>query len=387
MSWRRHKHHYDRYQNYVKYQNRHARIFFYEPWMVKESLILTIVITFLAAIPINLIYLGALPFSISLLSNDKFIRDFIILFIVAAIYNKAASRKARLWEAFTIALFMATVVMTSFSFGKLDNISGFAISIAVLFITSYVALLIGLKASTRGRNRISNGVSVFVRFILIVLFIVLLSGFAFSTSKYLSTHNSLASINKSISNITGSLHKIANTTGSIIAPLQQINNTWVSNFFANVSVQRSIPYLYCKNLSTFAKTRFNTMVSDYGISHYGYDQDFKKFYGNVYNTYFAEEVFYPSGSPVDFVNEVISTAPLHWQLLANRTFTYYGYYLQNGHTYAIYGPDNGYQPCPVTEIPGPNINIPQYFAQYGCSVAVENETWFVIEIASACPLK
>jgi hypothetical protein len=39
-------------------------------------------------------------------------------------------------------------------------------------------------------------------------------------------------------------------------------------------------------------------------------------------TLFAEEVFYSSSSPADFVNEVISKAPLHWQLLTNRMFIY-----------------------------------------------------------------
>jgi hypothetical protein len=45
------------------------------------------------------------------------------------------------------------------------------------------------------------------------------------------------------------------------------------------------------------------------------DQDFNNFYGEVYNAYFAEEVFYPNSTQADFVSEVISTAPLHWQLL------------------------------------------------------------------------
>lgn len=367
------------------YISRRSFGFLYEPWMVKESLILAIIVTFLAALPIGLVYFGNFPFGVSLFSSNMFIWDFIVLFVIAAIYGKIASGKAHLWEAFTIASFMAIVAITTFGFGKIDNIGNFILSIVLLFIVCYVALIIGRKAGTRGRNRISNGISIFIRIILIVFLIIMLSGFAFGIQKYLVTYSNLSSINNGISNVTSALNKIANTTGSIITSQQQINSAWVSNFFANVSVQRGMPYRYCQNLSTFAKLRFNTMVSDYGISHYGYDQDFNNTYGGVYNTYFAEEVFYPSGSPSNFVNQIEATAPLHWQLLVNETFVYYGYYVHNGPTYVIYGPDNGYQPCPVTEIPGPNINIPQYFAQYGCSVAVENETWFVIEIASACP--
>ena len=129
------------------------------------------------------------------------------------------------------------------------------------------------------------------------------------------------------------------------------------------------------------------MAANYEVSHYGYDQDFQDSYGVIYNTAFGEEVFYPSGySPSAYVSQIQSTAPLHWQLLSNSTYRVYGYYIANGPTYEIYGPDGGYGgPCPVTEIPGPNINIQQYFAQYGCSVTEANDTWFVIEIASSCP--
>lgn len=128
------------------------------------------------------------------------------------------------------------------------------------------------------------------------------------------------------------------------------------------------------------------MAANYGISHYGYDQDFSNFYGTIYNTYFAEEVFYPSGTARAYLEQIQSTAPLHWQLLSNSTYSYYGYHVQNGPTYEILGPGGGYGAlCPVTEIPGPNIDITRYFAQYGCTVEEANKTWFVIELASSCP--
>jgi len=181
---------------------------------------------------------------------------------------------------------------------------------------------------------------------------------------------------------------LTNTTHNS-ATYSVINNTWVEQFFENVSLIRGSSYYYCQNLSDFAKVRFNTMVTDYGISHYGYDQDFDRIYGNLsftQNTSFGEEVLYPSGyTPKAFISELKTSAPLHWNMLANKTFVYYGYDIQNGSTYVIYGPNGGYSPCPTTEIPGPNINISQYFAQYGCTVDTENETWFVMELSSSCP--
>jgi hypothetical protein len=165
-----------------------------------------------------------------------------------------------------------------------------------------------------------------------------------------------------------------------------VNDAWVAQFFAAVSSARGNSYSSCTSLSNFAKVRFNTMSANYGISHYGYDQDFQSYYGTIYNTYFGEEVLYPSGySPSGYVSDIQSSAPLHWQELASNNYNYYGYDIQSGPTYEIYGPDGGYALCPVTEIPGPNINVSQYFASYGCSVVVSNQTWFVIELASACP--
>lgn len=172
----------------------------------------------------------------------------------------------------------------------------------------------------------------------------------------------------------------------------ELDAGWATELFNNISTVRGEQYSYCSNLSQFAQVRFNTMSTgnNYTVSHWGYDQNFDEFYGGVYNTYFAEEVFYPNiglggDTPNSYMNQIQTTAPLHWQLLVDDNYSYYGYYIQTGPTYVIYGPDGGYAVCPVTEIPGPNINISQFFAQYGCTVQESTETWLVIEIASACP--
>lgn len=179
-------------------------------------------------------------------------------------------------------------------------------------------------------------------------------------------------------------------TTNITKQQSQSSSVWATEFFQNLSADRGTQYSYCPSLSQFAKLRFNTMSANYGISHYGYDQDFSNFYGTIYNTYFAEEVFYPNlglfgDTPSSYPSYIESKAPIHWQLLMDNNYSYYGYNIQNGPNYEIYGPDGGYAVCPVTEIPGPNINLTQFFAQYGCSVVVVNTTWFVMELASACP--
>ena len=214
---------------------------------------------------------------------------------------------------------------------------------------------------------------------------------------YLSSQNQVSSYNQ------WAYHPPANTTTTSTVNTTSVSTTstttisqaasdasWVAQFFQNVSSERGSQYGYCPSLSQFAKVRFSTMAANYGISHYGYDKDFSSYYGTIYNTYFGEEVFYPNlgpfgDTPYGYTGYIQSQAPGHWQLITSSNYSYYGYDIQNGPTYSIYGPDGGYALCPVTEIPGPNINITQFYAQYGCSVVVTNDTWFVIELASSCP--
>ncbi|MEM4068185.1 MAG: hypothetical protein QXV17_15150 [Candidatus Micrarchaeaceae archaeon] len=187
---------------------------------------------------------------------------------------------------------------------------------------------------------------------------------------------------------------LRSSSGSLNQNRSMINGTWATEFFSNVSSERGMPYAYCANLSDFASKRFHTMAQHYGVSHYGYAADFNstwpggvEYEGEIYEG-FGEEVFYPSGyNASNYVQYIITNAPLHWQELADKNFTSYGYNISNGPAYEILGPDGGYSECPVTEIPGPNINISQYFAQYGCSVETTNLTYFVIEIAPFCPYK
>ncbi len=174
---------------------------------------------------------------------------------------------------------------------------------------------------------------------------------------------------------------------SIIQPTTQsviIDSNWVSQFISIVNEYRAEegaqPLQYCPWLSEFAQVRFNTMIQNPAISHYGYDQDFEEYLGQ-YQSFLipGEEAFgLSSYSPSQFVQDLINNAPLHWRGLMNPNYTYYGYYIGNGPDYVVIGS------CPVTEIPGPNINIPQYYQSYGCQYELENTTWLVIELSNWC---
>jgi len=182
-----------------------------------------------------------------------------------------------------------------------------------------------------------------------------------------------------------SINNISTTIQSIITFTQPtINSTRVFQFFSIVNQYRQSngapPLQYCPWLDNFAHIRFETMIQNPAISHYNFDQDYNE-YLSQYQSFLlvGEEVLYPDGyTPDKYVQILQSEAPIHWNGLIDSNYTYYGYYIGYGPTYAIIGS------CPVTEIPGPNINIPQYFQSYGCSSELENDTWLVIELSNWC---
>ncbi|WP_243666927.1 CAP domain-containing protein, partial [Vulcanisaeta sp. JCM 16159] len=169
------------------------------------------------------------------------------------------------------------------------------------------------------------------------------------------------------------------TTQSVV-----IDPNWVGQFIGVVNEYRAEegapPLQYCPWLSDFAQVRFNTMITNPAISHYGYEGDYQEYLGQYQDFLITgEEALYPSGyTPNQYVQYMISNAPIHWRGLMNPNYTYYGYFIGYGPSYVVIGS------CPVTEIPGPNIDIPQYYQSYGCSYEIENTTWLVIELSNWC---
>jgi len=186
-----------------------------------------------------------------------------------------------------------------------------------------------------------------------------------------SAFQSAGSSNSGTNTNTGS-----NPIGNIISAIQgpTINAQWVSQFIADLNTYRSVPLTESSTLDTFAKERFNTLVANYQISHYGYAEAFDSFFASqaISGT---EEYFYPNESPSDYVTYIQDSAPTHWQGLIDSTYTQYGYYLGTGPVYEIY------QPCPVSEIVG-SVNETQLLQQNGCSFTIGTATYFVIELTS-----
>jgi uncharacterized protein YkwD len=222
------------------------------------------------------------------------------------------------------------------------------------------------------KPKISRLIKIIVRFLIILLIILII----IYNPSYI--RQILKILQTSINNISTSIQSIITYSQPII------NSTWVFQFFSIVNQYRQLtgatPLQYCPWLDNFAHIRFETMIQNPAISHYGFDQDYNEYLGQ-YQDFLSvgEEVLYPDGyTPKDYVQFLQSEAPIHWEGLLNSNYIYYGYYIGYGPTYAIIGS------CPVTEIPGPNINVPQYLQSHGCSVEIENGTWLVIELSNWC---
>lgn len=148
-----------------------------------------------------------------------------------------------------------------------------------------------------------------------------------------------------------------------------IDEEWVHNFISLINEHRSKRgYSTLKEtsgLNSIAEKRFNKMMENPMITHYGAEQ---------YNV--GEVVFYPEGfSEEDYVLDIQKSAPLHWDLLIDSMFSTYGYHIGEGETVGI----TGY--CSTTELPGPNIDVEEFFKQRGCSTTRMKSTWLVIDMS------
>jgi len=224
-----------------------------------------------------------------------------------------------------------------------------------------------------------------------VLLILVLVGFIYQNPGVLSNINrsSVAGLYSDevayVSSIPGSFqsagtsNSVTNTQPNIIQSIVSdiggptINAQWVQQFMASVNSARQAQgrqaMAESSSLDQLAQQRLQleTEGNHWEITHYGY-QDIPPGVGEV--------VFFPDGyTPSSYVTDIQTDAPLHWNLLMDPSFTSFGYALGQGTTLSVY------QPCPVTELPGPGINITQYYQQYGCTTTQETVTWLVIDMS------
>ncbi len=90
----------------------------------------------------------------------------------------------------------------------------------------------------------------------------------------------------------------------------------------------------------------------------------------------TEEILYPYGTPSSYAAFLQQVATAHWSGFLDGTVRSYGFELEPGVALIPIGQ------CQVTEIPGPNINIGQFYSQHGCSFEYGLAEWLVLELGA-----
>jgi hypothetical protein len=164
---------------------------------------------------------------------------------------------------------------------------------------------------------------------------------------------------------------------SVTYPGAGPNAAWVQAFFNLVNAQRgSGSFTEDSALDSFAKLRFQTVVSKYVITDYGFDNQSAAYFNGT-GKISTEEILYPGTfAPDDFVSYLQQKAPGHWSALVNLAYNSYGYYLGYGPVVEV---NTG---CPVTEISQRNMNITAIAIQNGCKYKVLDETYLLIVLSN-----
>jgi hypothetical protein len=159
-------------------------------------------------------------------------------------------------------------------------------------------------------------------------------------------------------------------------PATGITPDWIAAFIQDVNSNRTGQQLTeDQTLDAFAQTRFQTQVANYNVSNYGFQQDYAKaFPGSALQI--GETTLWPGTQlPFEYASFLQESAPGHWSVLTDSSYTRFGYYIGYGPSIVVS------QPCSVTEFPG-NVNITALLASHGCQFHIEQAVWLVIEVGS-----
>jgi hypothetical protein len=156
-------------------------------------------------------------------------------------------------------------------------------------------------------------------------------------------------------------------------PTGGVGPIWVQTFMAHVDQDRGAYLTENATLDDFAAARFKQASSVYQISDYNFVPDALQRFGEAKAAQVAEELLYPGiFSPNTYPTFLSNYAFGHWDTLMNRRYAQFGYYVGRGLYYDVS------IPCRLYEVPGPGINITQFFQKEGCSTTVVTATWLVI---------
>jgi hypothetical protein len=90
----------------------------------------------------------------------------------------------------------------------------------------------------------------------------------------------------------------------------------------------------------------------------------------------GETTLFPAAFlPAQYASVLPQSAPGHWSVLIDPTYSKYGYFIGEGPTVVPR------EPCSVTEFPG-GVNMTEYLTSHGCAYGVVQGTYLVIEVGN-----
>jgi hypothetical protein len=157
----------------------------------------------------------------------------------------------------------------------------------------------------------------------------------------------------------------------------QVNAEWVAAFMRAVNIARIGASLQeDKTLDDFAQLRFETSTSNFTIANYGFNEDYNKFFPTPGPSVGETTLFVEKYLPAQYASVLQQTAPGHWSVLTDPTYTKFGYFVGEGPTVIAR------EPCAVTEFPSAGANMTQYLASHGCAYDIVQGPWLIIEVGS-----
>jgi hypothetical protein len=157
----------------------------------------------------------------------------------------------------------------------------------------------------------------------------------------------------------------------------QPNAEWAAAFMSSVNSARNGTTLHeDRSLDDFARLRFKTSVSNFTIANYGFNADYNKFFSAVGPQVGEVILFTGRYLPTQYASVLAQTAPGHWSILIDVTYTKYGYFVGDGPIVVAR------EPCTVTEFPSAGLNETAYLASHGCGYDIVQGPWVIIDVGN-----
>ncbi len=156
----------------------------------------------------------------------------------------------------------------------------------------------------------------------------------------------------------------------------QVNAGWVAAFMRAVnSARNGTGLVESKQLDDFAQIRFKTQTLNLTIANYGFNADYHQFLLLAGHQVGETTLFPGAYLPGQYASVLQQSAPGHWSVLTDPTYTKFGYFVGAGPTVVPR------DPCSVTEFPG-GVNMTEYLTSHGCAYGIVQGTYLVIEVGN-----